>query len=586
MSNEKEKLFNVDLFKRLFVYTKPYKFVFYSVFLLVFLIAIFSALRPYILKYAVDNYITKQINEGFLSVILLMLGVLLAEVICQLLFIYYASWLGQNIVQDVRVKLFKRILKFKMKYYDTSSVGVLITRSVTDMERIADIFGQGFFTIFRDLFTMVVVFAVMLYINWQLSIIVFIALPAIFYITKLFQRYMKKAFEQVRSEISNLNSFVQERVVGMKIVQLFTREDLEYENFKIINERHKKGWIKTVWYNSVFFPIADLISSLILGSVVWFGGLNTVLEGTASQGDLFAFITMIPMLFRPLRQIADKFSTLQMGMVAANRVFKVLDTDKVITDNGTEVLEQVKGDIAFSNVHFSYVEGEPVLKGISFNVKEGETVALVGATGAGKSTIINLLNRFYEIDSGEITVDDNSINAITLESLRDHIAIVLQDVFLFADTILNNITLNNPEISENEVIQAAKAIGIHEFIMSLPNGYQYNVKERGVMLSSGQRQLISFLRAYVYNPSILILDEATSSVDSYSEELIQTATDKITKGRTSIVIAHRLATIQKADKIIVMDSGNIVEQGTHEDLLKKTDGYYRNLYEVQFLKTK
>jgi len=392
------------------------------------------------------------------------------------------------------------------------------------------------------------------------------------------------AFEDVRTEVSNLNSFVQERVTGMKILQLFAREETEYRNFQEINERHKKGWLKTVWYNSIFFPIAEFLSSITLGLVVWYGGLNVILDETASLGELTAFIMMIPMLFRPLNQIANKFNTLQMGMVAANRVFEVLDTNSHIDDVGTIEAPHFKGDIKFENVHFSYIQDEEVLKGISFDVTSGQTVAIVGATGAGKSTIINLLNRFYEIQKGAIKVDNIDIKEITLSSLRDQIAVVLQDVFLFADTILNNITLNDKDISEERVHQAAKDIGIHEFIMSLPNGYHYNVKERGAMLSSGQRQLISFLRAYVTNPSILILDEATSSVDSYSEQLIQDATDKITKGRTSIVIAHRLATIKKADRIIVMDSGEIVEQGTHKELLKKQDGYYRNLYEVQFMK--
>jgi subfamily B ATP-binding cassette protein MsbA len=370
----------------------------------------------------------------------------------------------------------------------------------------------------------------------------------------------------------------------MKILQLFTREATEYNKFKIINERHKKGWLKTVWYNSVFFPIAELLSSITLGAIIWVGGIGVVMNGTATEGDLFAFIMFVPMLFRPLNQIANKFNTLQMGMVAADRVFKVLDTTSQIDDTGTTVASEFKGDIAFKKVHFSYIDDEEVLKGISLEVKAGETIAIVGATGAGKSTIINLLNRFYDIQQGTISIDGVDIKSLTLKSLRAQIAIVLQDVFLFADTILNNITLKNPNITEAQVQQAAKDIGIHEFIMSLPNGYQYNVKERGVMLSSGQRQLISFLRAYVTNPSILVLDEATSSVDSYSEQLIQDATDKITRDRTSIVIAHRLATVQKADQIVVMDEGRIVEKGTHNELLKKENGYYRNLYEVQFLK--
>jgi ABC-type multidrug transport system fused ATPase/permease subunit len=396
---------------------------------------------------------------------------------------------------------------------------------------------------------------------------------------------MKVAFEDVRNEVSNLNSFVQERLTGMKILQIFTREEIDYKNFIDINERHKRGWLKTVWYNSIFFPLPDLVSSISIGLVAWYGGLNIVLRGAeVSQGDLIAFVMFIPMLFRPLRQMADNFNTLQMGMVAANRVFKVLDTTSHIDDTGTYIAEHFKGNITFHKVFFNYVDDEDVLKGISFDVKSGETIAIVGATGAGKSTIINLLNRFYEIKDGMISIDGIDIKQITLASLRTQIAVVLQDVFLFADTILNNITLKNPEITEEEVIHAAKEIGVHNFIASLPGGYHYNVKERGVMLSSGQRQLISFLRAYVTNPSILVLDEATSSVDSYSEQLIQNATDKMTKGRTSIVIAHRLATVKKADRIIVMDAGEIVEEGTHAQLLKKENGYYKNLYEVQFLK--
>lgn len=581
---KKENVFDANLFKRLMVYIKPYKLVFSGVFLAVILLAIFSIARPIILQRAIDDNITTQTLEGFLPYILLMLSILVLEVVCQFLFIFYASWLGQNVVKDIRVKLFKHMLEFKMKYYDTSSVGVLITRAVTDMERIADIFGQGLFMIFRDILTMLVVFAAMVYLNFKLSLIIFIMLPVVLYATKLFQKYMKKAFEQVRTEVSNLNSFVQERVTGMKILQLFTREETEYKKFTEINERHKQGWLKTVWYNSIFFPVAELSGSITVGLIVWYGGLKVIVDGTVSQGDLFAFIMMTPMLFRPLRQIADKFSTLQMGMVAANRVFKVLDTDSQIDDKGTLEIGHLNGNLKFDNVHFSYVKDEEVLKGISFDVKAGETIAIVGSTGAGKSTIINLLNRFYEINEGEITIDDINIKDVKLASLRDQIAVVLQDVFLFADTILSNITLNHPEIPEAQVQEAAKKIGIHDFIQSLPNGYRYNVKERGVMLSSGQRQLISFLRAYVTNPSILILDEATSSVDSHTEQLIQDATDTITSGRTSIIIAHRLATVKKADRIIVLDAGKIVEQGTHKELLKIENGYYKNLYEVQFLK--
>ena len=579
----KSKVFDAQLFKRLLHYIKPYTGFFILALTTVIGLAVFGALRPKVLQLAIDQNIEQKFEPGFLTYMLLMLGLLVLEVTCNLLFIYYASWLGQSVVRDIRIKLFKHILGFKMKYFDNSSVGVLITRTVTDMERIADIFGEGLFMIFSDILKMSVVGGVMFYMNWRLSVIVFCTLPIVLIATKVFQRYMKKAFEDVRTEVSNLNSFVQERITGMKIVQIFAREKIESENFSAINDRHKKGWIKTVWYNSVFFPIADLLSSVTLGTVIWLGGLNTVLDQTASIGDLTAFIMMVPMIFRPLNQIANKFNTLQMGMVAADRVFKVLDTTSNIQDHGEGILENLKGDLEFKDVKFSYVENEPVLKGVSFKVTAGETIAIVGATGAGKSTIINLLNRLYDINSGKITIDSKDIKTISVKNLRQNIAVVLQDVFLFADTILNNITLKNPDISEAEVEAAAKEIGIHDFIMSLPKGYHYNVKERGAMLSSGQRQLISFLRAYVTNPKILILDEATASIDSYAEQLIQEATQKITYGRTSIVIAHRLATVKKADMIIVLDAGEIVEKGTHKELLENKEGHYRNLYDAQFL---
>ena len=583
MKKPKSKVFDAQLFKRLMHYIKPYRGFFILALTTVIGLAVFGALRPKVLQLAIDQNIEQKFEPGFLNYMLLMLGLLVLEVTCNLLFIYYASWLGQSVVRDIRIKLFKHILGFKMKYFDNSSVGVLITRTVTDMERIADIFGEGLFMIFSDILKMSVVGGVMFYMNWRLTVIVFCTLPIVLIATKVFQRYMKKAFEDVRTEVSNLNSFVQERITGMKIVQIFAREEMESENFRAINERHKKGWIKTVWYNSVFFPIAELLSSVTLGTVIWLGGLNTVMDQTASIGDLTAFIMMVPMIFRPLHQIANKFNTLQMGMVAADRVFKVLDTTSHIQDRGDGILKNLKGNLEFKNVKFSYVENEPVLKGVSFKVTAGETIAIIGATGAGKSTIINLLNRLYDIDSGKITIDSKDIKTILVKNLRQNIAVVLQDVFLFADTILNNITLQNPDITEAQVEAAAKEIGIHEFIMSLPKGYHYNVKERGVMLSSGQRQLISFLRAYVTNPKILILDEATASIDSYAEQLIQKATQKITHGRTSIVIAHRLATIQKADTIIVLDAGEVVEKGTHKELLKNKNGHYRNLYDAQFL---
>ena len=584
MSKVKKTVFDRLLFGRLMSFTIPYYKIFIIALITVLGLSIFGALRPKVLQLAMDNNIENQFKPGFLKYMLWMFILLFLEVICNLTFIYSASWLGQSVVRDVRIKLFKHILGFKMKYFDNSSVGVLLTRTISDMERIADIFGEGLFMIFSDILKMVVVGTVMVLMNWQLSLMVFLTLPVIIIATKFFQKYMKKAFEEVRNEVSNLNSFVQERLTGMKIVQLFAREKIEYQNFKDINGRHRNGWIKTVWYNSVFFPIAELLSSITLGTIIWIGGLNTVFEQTASIGDLAAFILMVPMMFRPLNQIANKFNTLQMGMVAADRVFKVLDTKSSIEDNGTKTLIDFKGQIEFKNVHFSYIENQPVINGVSFIAKPGQTIAIVGSTGSGKSTIINLINRFYEIQKGQILIDDIDINTITLKNLRSQISVVLQNVFLFSDSILNNITLGDNTIPIEDVINAAKDIGIHEFIESLPNGYEYNVKERGTMLSVGQRQLISFLRAYITNPKLLILDEATASIDSSSEQLIQDATKKITKGRTSIIIAHRLATIQKADCILVMSSGKIVESGTHSELLKNKTGIYSGLYKAQFKK--
>lgn len=579
----KAKAFDTKVFKRIMFYTKPYKWRFNGVIIWAISLSIFAALRPYLLKQTVDGYIQSEDEKGLLYYIILMGVVLLLEVISQFYFVYWANWLGQDIVRDIRTKLFKHMLSFRMKYFDNAPVGQLVTRSVSDIEAIARIFSQGLFMIISDLMKMVAVLAFMFYMNWTLTWIVIVAMPILVIATRVFQKKMQVAFEEVRTQISNLNTFVQERVTGMKIVQLFNREEIEAQKFSEINAKHNKAWIKTVWYNSIFFPIADIISSLTLAMVVWYGG-SQILGGntTTTFGDLFSYTMFIGMLFNPLRQIADKFNEMQMGMIAANRVFDILDTQDQIQDKGNLIAPNFKGEIEFKDVHFGYIENEEVIKGINLKVKESETIAIVGATGAGKSTIINLLNRFYEINSGVICIDGENINSYTLESLREQIAVVLQDVFLFADTIYNNITLNNPNITREDVITASKKIGVHNFIMSLPNGYDYNVKERGVMLSSGQRQLIAFLRAYVSNPSILILDEATSSIDTYSEELIQRATETITKGRTSIVIAHRLATIVNADKIIVMDKGLIVEQGSHFELLRNENGFYKRLYDSQF----
>ena len=582
MAKVNGKVFDLKLLSKLMDYSNPYRLTYYFVLLSAILLSVFSTLSPYLLKIVIDDYITPKDYDGLVFFSLLMLLSLILEVVFQFIFIYYANWLGQMIVKDLRVELFQKLIRFKMAYYDTSAVGRLVTRSVSDIETIASIFSQGLFMIIADLLKMGIVVGVMLFVNWKLSLIVFSVLPVILYATRVFQKSMKKAFEDVRKQVADLNTFVQERISGMKIVQLFNREIIEQKTFMGINEKHKNAWLKTVWFNSIFFPVAEISTSVTIGLLVWYGGLNVIAGGSISLGIIFLFIQLSQMLFRPLRQIADKFNTLQMGMVASNRVFAILETESQIEDKGTFTTQTMAGKIDLEQLHFSYLKGEEVLKGIDLQVLPGETVAIVGATGAGKSTIINLLSRFYEFDSGDIKIDGTSIRDYALSDLRTHVAVVLQDVFLFADTVYNNITLYNPKISLEQVQKAAKEIGVHEFISSLPGGYQYNVKERGVMLSAGQRQLIAFLRAFLSKPTILVLDEATSSIDSYSEELIQTATETITKGKTSLIIAHRLATIQNADRIVVIDQGLIVEVGTHKELLNKKNGYYQKLHQVQF----
>ncbi|WP_374540084.1 ABC transporter ATP-binding protein [Flavobacterium sp.] len=593
-------------FNKVLAYAKPYKGKLFLVGFWAFFLAIVAALRPLLLNLTVDNYLIAAKKESniiqdsfahFMNyffadndkttnlqiLVTFMFVVLLLEVIAQFYFVYLASWLGQDIVKDIREKLFHHLSNFKMKYFDNEPVGKLITRCVSDMENIASIFSQGLFMIVSDILKMIIVLLFMLVINWKITGIVLLIMPVILIATNIFNRKMKIAFNEVRNEVANLNTFIQERLTGMKIVQLFNREAIEYEKFKEINEKHNKAWLKNILYNSIFFPIADIISSITLGLVVYFGALF-ILNGDTetSVGQLISFNMYISMLYNPLRQIADKFNVMQMGIVAADRVFEVMDSNAQIQDFGTIEAKHFKGNIHLKEVRFSYLQGEEILKGINLEINSGQTIAIVGATGAGKSTIINLINRFYEIDSGTITIDGININKFTLQSLRKQIAIVLQDVFLFSDSIYNNITLFDYSITKEEVITAAKKIGIHDFIMSLPNDYEYDVKERGVMLSSGQRQLIAFLRAYLAQPSILILDEATSSIDTHSEELIQQATNTLTKDRTSIIIAHRLATIINADLIIVMDKGQIVEKGKHADLIQLENGYYKKLYQAQF----
>ena len=563
-------------------FAKRYKLNFFIATTSTILLALVSLLSPYLIKETVDKYITEKDTQGLINNVMLMFGVVLIETLLRFTYIYFANWVGQHIIRDIRAKIFRHILQFKMSYFDRNSVGKLVTRVVSDIETIAAFFSTGVFTIVSDVLQMFAITALMFYFNWKLALIALSVLPILIYATRIFQQAIKATFQEVRNQVANLNGFVQERVTGMKIVQLFNRERIEYENFNAINNKHKEAYVKTIWYFSIFFPIAEILSSIGIGLIVWFGSKQIIEGFVAGPGTVMAFVQMAQMLFRPLRQIADKFNQLQMGIVSGERVFKVIDTQSSIVKNGTIHVGKLEGNINFRDVKFSYVKDEEVLKGISLDVKSGQTIAIVGATGAGKSTIINLINRFYEIDSGTVCIDDIPIQEYALENLRTQIAVVLQDVFLFSDSIFNNITLKNPNISLEEVKKAAKQIGIHDFIMTLPGAYQYNVKERGAMLSSGQRQLIAFLRAYLSQPSILILDEATSSVDSYAEQLIQYATETITKGRTSIIIAHRLATIKQADKIIVMDKGRIVEEGTHDELLQRENGYYKNLYDKQF----
>jgi ATP-binding cassette, subfamily B, multidrug efflux pump len=579
----KGKIFDVKLFTKLLVFVKPYNVTFYGVLTSAILISLLSTLTPYLLKVVVDDYLLLKNYDGMQSIILIMIAVLFLEVVFMFLFTYYANWLGQKVIKNLRVKVFDKILKFKMSFFDKNAVGRLVTRTVNDIETIASIFSQGLFMIIADILKMVTVLTVMTIINLELTIVVISIFPVLIYATRIFQKSMKVAFESVRKEVANLNSFVQERISGVKIVQIFNRENLEIKNFNDINIKHRDAWLRTVWINSIFFPIAEISTSICIGLLVWWGGFNNLNGENISLGTLFLFISMSGLLFRPLRQIADRFNTLQMGMVSTERIFKILEDDLEITDNGNIEQSKFDGLIEFKNVSFSYIKNQLVIDDISFIINPGETTAIVGPTGSGKTTITNLITKFYEIDLGTILIDGEDINKFKLENLRKKIGVILQDVFLFADTIYNNITLFNAEISIKDVEKAAKDLEIHDFIMSLPGGYDFNVSERGGTLSAGQKQLIAFLRVLVNNPDILILDEATSSIDSYSEDLIKNATNKITKGKTSIIIAHRLSTVENADKIIYMENGKILEYGNHKELLNITNGKFKKLYEEQFI---
>ena len=583
MEKVKGKIFDVKLFSKLLVFVKPYNNTFYGVMFTAILISLFSTLTPYLLKIVVDDYILVKNFEGMQSIILLMILVLLFEVIFMYLFTFYANWLGQKVIKDLRVSVFKKIVKFKMSFFDKNAVGRLVTRTVNDIETIASIFSQGLFTIIADILKMITVLTVMTIISIELTLVVISIFPILIFATRVFQKTMKVAFEKVRREVANLNSFVQERISGIKIVQIFNREKVEINNFKKINIKHRDAWLRTVWINSIFFPIAEISTSICIGLLVWYGGYNNLNGENISLGTLFLFISMSGLLFRPLRQIADRFNTLQMGMVSTERIFNILENEQQISDYGRLKEKSFKGLIEFNNVNFSYLVNQQVLNNISFKINPGESFAIVGPTGSGKTTITNLITKFYEVDTGNILIDAKDLNQYTLETVRSKIGVILQDVFLFSDTIFNNITLYNKNITMKNVENAAKELEIHDFINSLPGGYNFNVTERGATLSAGQKQLIAFLRVLVNNPDILILDEATSSIDSYSEELIKNATKKITKGKTSIIIAHRLSTIESADKIIYMENGKILESGNHKQLLSIPNGKFKKLYEEQFV---
>ena len=580
------KIFDINLFNKLLVFVKPYNLSYYGVLLSAIIISLLSTLTPYLLKIVVDDYILPKNFDGMQTIIMIMVGILFLEVIFMYLFAYYANWLGQKVIKDLRVNVFKKIIKFKMSFFDKNAVGRLVTRTVNDIETIASIFSQGLFMIIADVLKMFTVLIVMLIISWELTLVVISIFPLLIYATRIFQKTMKTAFEKVRKEVANFNSFVQERISGIKIVQIFSREEVEINNFQKINIRHKEAWLRTVWINSIFFPIAEISTSICIGLLVWYGGFNNINGDNISLGTLFLFISMSGLLFRPLRQIADRFNTLQMGMVSTERIFKILEDNSHIKDDGKKSKRKFDGMIEFKDVTFSYVRNEIVINDISFKINPGETFAIVGPTGSGKTTITNLITRFYEHDKGNILIDGENINNLELSNIRNQVGIILQDVFLFADTIFNNITLYNDKITLEDVHNAAKELEIHDFINSLPNGYDFNVSERGGTLSSGQKQLIAFLRVLVNNPDILILDEATSSIDSYSEDLIKNATKKITKGKTSIIIAHRLSTIESADKIIYMENGKILEQGNHKELLNMENGNFKKLYQEQLLEEK
>ncbi|HEY6160202.1 MAG TPA: ABC transporter ATP-binding protein [Bacteroidia bacterium] len=591
------KAFDLKLFRRILTYVQPYRARFVFSVSVTIILALMSVGRPLVVLVALnnltgqdspvmhsfifDNAFFKGSGPDFLlRMTITMMVLLFTEAVLQFLNGYYTSWLGQSIIKDMRVQLFKHIGKLRPKYFDNTPIGMLVTRVISDIEAIADIFSQGFIVIMGDIMTLVVYVVWMFVIDWKLSLAVMATVPLLLFATYIFKNSVKSAFQDVRTQVARLNTFVQEHITGMKIVQIFNREEREFEKFKEINAKHRDANIRSVLSYSIFFPVVEILLSVSIGLLVWQGG-KEMFRGEIQPGEITFFIMLTNMFFRPIRMLADRVNTLQMGMVASERVFRVLDTKEYTPDNGSAVLENLKREIVFENVWFAYNDENWVLRDVSFTVKKGETIALVGSTGSGKSSVINLLNRFYEYNMGKILIDGKDVREYKLDSLRKSMVTVLQDVFLFSDTIANNISLMDPSITRERIVEAAKAIGAHDFIMKLPGGYDYNVMERGAMLSVGQRQLISFIRAYVFDPKIFVLDEATSSIDTESEILIQQASEKLAEGRTSIVIAHRLATIQKADRIIVLDHGQILEQGTHQELLRM-NGQYKRLFELQF----
>ncbi|MDB9809319.1 ABC transporter ATP-binding protein/permease, partial [Flavobacteriales bacterium] len=561
-------------------FAKPYSLQFTIAAISAVLLSILGPMRPMLINYAIDNYILIQNKEKLLNITTLLLCLLFVEAFIQFFYIYLSTWIGQHVIQDLRAKIFKHILSLKMKYFDNTPIGTLVTRAVSDIETIADIFSQGLLVIIAELLKLVVIVIMMFYTDWRLAIITMLTIPILLVATSWFKRNIKTSFQDVREQVSQLNTFVQEHIVGMNVVQIFNREQAEYKKFKTINQSHRNAHLRSIFYYAVFFPIVEVLSAMSIGLIVWYGGQGILSGKDITVGELIAFILFIHMMFRPIRQLADRFNILQMGIVGSERVFKVLDTDTKITDLGKNTLENMAGAISFKDVDFSYKQDEWVLKGLTFDIKAGKMLALVGRTGAGKTSIISVLNRFYETQKGTIAIDGIDIETVQLANLRENIALVQQEVFLFSDSIFNNITLFDTHITRVKIIEAAKEIGVHNFIEALPNAYDYVVGERGVTLSAGQRQLIAFLRVYVRNPKILILDEATSSIDTATEELLQNALEKLSKDRTTIVIAHRLSTVVKADKILHLKNGSVLEEGTHKHLLQ-SGGAYAEMYNLQ-----